>query len=77
MLPFFLGVTGIDKRRNKHITGTAYARRLGAKLRESGLRSFVHVQRSHEYHIVIEKIMLRIDGRKEKEGYTKEGGTRM
>ncbi|KAK3539835.1 hypothetical protein QTP70_013421 [Hemibagrus guttatus] len=45
MLRFSLGVTRLDRIRNKFIRGTAHVGRLGDKVREARLRWFGHVQR--------------------------------
>ncbi|KAK3527496.1 hypothetical protein QTP86_023020 [Hemibagrus guttatus] len=45
MLRFSLGVTRLDRIRNKYIRGTAHVGRLGDKVREARLRWFGHVQR--------------------------------
>ncbi|KAK3567014.1 hypothetical protein QTP86_008947 [Hemibagrus guttatus] len=45
MLRFSLGVTRLDRIRNKYIRGTAHVGRLGDKVREARLRWFEHVQR--------------------------------
>ncbi|KAK3528766.1 hypothetical protein QTP70_011183 [Hemibagrus guttatus] len=45
MLRFSLGVTRLDRIRNKFIRGTAHVGRLGDKVREDRLRWFGHVQR--------------------------------
>ncbi|KAK3557949.1 hypothetical protein QTP86_003877 [Hemibagrus guttatus] len=45
MLRFSLGVTRLDRIRNKYIRGTAYVGHLGDKVREARLRWFGHVQR--------------------------------
>ncbi|KAK3565151.1 hypothetical protein QTP86_000368 [Hemibagrus guttatus] len=45
MLRFSLGVTRLDRIRNKYIRGTAHVGRLGDKVRETRLRWFGHVQR--------------------------------
>ncbi|KAK3517885.1 hypothetical protein QTP70_026212 [Hemibagrus guttatus] len=42
---FSLGVTRLDRIRNKYIRGTAHVGRLGDKVREARLRWFGHVQR--------------------------------
>ena len=44
MLRFSLGVTRMDRIRNKVIRGTTQTGRLGEKAREARLRRFVHVQ---------------------------------
>ncbi|KAK3568084.1 hypothetical protein QTP86_030306 [Hemibagrus guttatus] len=45
MLRFSLGVTRLDRIRNKYIRGTAHVGHLGDKVRETRLRWFGHVQR--------------------------------
>ncbi|KAK3517721.1 hypothetical protein QTP70_016496, partial [Hemibagrus guttatus] len=45
MLRFSLGVTRLDRIRNKYIRGTDHVGRLGDKVREARLRWFGHVQR--------------------------------
>ncbi|KAK3527799.1 hypothetical protein QTP86_006780 [Hemibagrus guttatus] len=45
MLRLSLGVTRLDRIRNKYIRGTAHVGRLGDKVREARLRWFGHVQR--------------------------------
>ncbi|KAK3564961.1 hypothetical protein QTP86_031259, partial [Hemibagrus guttatus] len=45
MLRFSLGVTRLDRIRNKYIRGSAHVGRLGDKVREARLRWFGHVQR--------------------------------
>uniref|UniRef100_A0A7N6BLF9 Cell adhesion molecule L1-like b n=1 Tax=Anabas testudineus TaxID=64144 RepID=A0A7N6BLF9_ANATE len=47
MLRFSLGVTRLDRIRNKHIRGTAHVACVSNKVREARLRWFGHVQRRH------------------------------
>ena len=45
MLRFSLGVTRMDRIRNKYIRGTVHVSRFGDKVREARLRWFGHVYR--------------------------------
>ncbi|KAK3543130.1 hypothetical protein QTP70_011668 [Hemibagrus guttatus] len=63
MLRFSLGVTRLDRIRNKYIRGTAHVGRLGDKVREARLRWFGHVQRRERFILVtVVKSQWRRDG---------------
>ncbi|KAF7710422.1 hypothetical protein C0J45_1609, partial [Silurus meridionalis] len=59
MLRFLLGVTRIDRIRNKFIRGTVHVGRFGDNVREARLRWFGHVQRRDMGYI--SKRMLRME----------------
>ena len=59
MLRFSLGVTRMDKIRNKYIRGTAQVGRFGEKTREARLRWYGHLRRKDDGYIG--RIMLRME----------------
>ncbi|KAK3543902.1 hypothetical protein QTP70_030896 [Hemibagrus guttatus] len=58
MLRFALGVTRLDRIRNKYIRGTAHVGRLVDKDREARLRWFGHVQRRETAHFDISCVTI-------------------
>ena len=66
MLRFSLGVTRMDKIRNKYIRGTAHVRRFGEKVREARLRWFGHVQRRDEEYIGKKVLDIELPGKRKR-----------
>ena len=64
MLRFSLGVTRMDKIRNKFVRGSAHVARFGNKVREARLRWFGHVQRREEDNIGRRMLMMEPPGRR-------------
>ena len=59
MLRFSLGVTRLDKIKNKVIIGTVHVRQLQYRLRESRLKGFDHMQKRQED--CVSKKMLQME----------------
>ncbi|KAK3509090.1 hypothetical protein QTP70_020302 [Hemibagrus guttatus] len=66
MLRFSLGVTRLDRIRNKYIRGTAHVGRLGDKVREVRLRWFGHVQRRESEYIDRRMLDMELPGRRQR-----------
>ena len=66
MLRFSLGVTRMDKIRNKYIRGAAHVRRFGEKVREARLRWFGHVQRRDEEYIGKKVLDIELLGKRKR-----------
>ncbi|KAK3558854.1 hypothetical protein QTP86_030445, partial [Hemibagrus guttatus] len=66
MLRFSLGVTRLDRIRNKYIRGTAHVGRLGDKVREARLRWFGHVQRRESEYIGRRMLDMELPGRRQR-----------
>ncbi|KAK3510979.1 hypothetical protein QTP70_027789 [Hemibagrus guttatus] len=66
MLRFSLGVTSLDRIRNKYIRGTAHVGRLGDKVRETTLRWFGHVQRRESEYIGRRMLDMELPGRRQR-----------
>ncbi|KAK3548709.1 hypothetical protein QTP70_017261, partial [Hemibagrus guttatus] len=66
MLRFSLGVTRLDRIRNKYIRGTAHVGRLGNKVREARLRWFGHVQRRESEYIGRRMLDMELPGRRQR-----------
>ncbi|KAK3545925.1 hypothetical protein QTP70_016972, partial [Hemibagrus guttatus] len=66
MLRFSLGVTRLDRIRNKYIRGTAHVGRLGDKVREARLRWFGHVQRREGEYIGRRMLDMGLPGRRQR-----------
>ncbi|KAK3541748.1 hypothetical protein QTP86_002145, partial [Hemibagrus guttatus] len=66
MLRFSLGVTRLDRIRNKYIRGTAHVGRLGDKVRETRLRWFGHVQRRESEYIGRRMLDMELPGRRQR-----------
>ncbi|KAK3568200.1 hypothetical protein QTP86_000226 [Hemibagrus guttatus] len=66
MLRFSLGVTRLDRIRNKYIRGTAHVGRLGDKVREARLRWFGHVQRRESEYIGRRMLDMELPGRRKR-----------
>ncbi|KAK3544152.1 hypothetical protein QTP86_003162, partial [Hemibagrus guttatus] len=66
MLRFSLGVTRLDRIRNKFIRGTAHVGRLGDKVREARLRWFEHVQRRESEYIGRRMLDMELPGRRQR-----------
>ena len=64
MLRFFIGVSKIDKIRNKYVWGTAHVRCLTDKVREGRLRWFGHVKRREEDYIGRKLLNMEIPERR-------------
>ncbi|KAK3525944.1 hypothetical protein QTP70_011034 [Hemibagrus guttatus] len=66
MLRFSLGVTRLDRIRNKYIRGTAHVGSLGDKVREARLRWFGHVQRRESEYIGRRMLDMELPGRRQR-----------
>ncbi|KAK3511371.1 hypothetical protein QTP70_005282 [Hemibagrus guttatus] len=66
MLRFSLGVTRLDRIRNKYIRGTAHVGRLGDKVMEARLRWFGHVQRRESEYIGRRMLDMELPGRRQR-----------
>ncbi|KAK3548241.1 hypothetical protein QTP70_005820 [Hemibagrus guttatus] len=66
MLRFSLGVTRLDRIRNKYIRGTGHVGRLGDKVREARLRWFGHVQRRESEYIGRRMLDMELPGRRQR-----------
>ncbi|KAK3568194.1 hypothetical protein QTP86_000232 [Hemibagrus guttatus] len=66
MLRFSLGVTRLDRIRNKYIRGTAHVGRLGDKVREARLRWFGHIQRRESEYIGRRMLDMELPGRRQR-----------
>ncbi|KAK3568192.1 hypothetical protein QTP86_000235 [Hemibagrus guttatus] len=66
MLRFSLGVTRLDRIRNKYIRGTAHVGHLGDKVREARLRWFGHVQRRESEYIGRRMLDMELPGRRQR-----------
>ena len=66
MLRFSVGVTRLDRIRNKVIRGTTQTGRLGGKAREARLRWFGHVQRRDSGHIGRRMLEMELPGRRQR-----------
>ncbi|MCJ8733973.1 hypothetical protein PDJAM_G00230070 [Pangasius djambal] len=64
MLRFSLGVTRLDRIRNKYIRGTAHVGHLGDKVRGARLRWFGHVQRREGEYIGRRMLDMELPGRR-------------
>ncbi|KAK3518525.1 hypothetical protein QTP70_001508 [Hemibagrus guttatus] len=66
MLRFSLGVTRLDRIRNKYIRGTAHVGHLGDKFREARLRWFEHIQRRESEYIGKRMLDMELPGRRQR-----------
>ena len=64
MLRFFLGVTRLDKIKNKSTCGSTHVTRLGNKLLESRLSCFGHVGRRKENYIGRKILQIQVPGKR-------------
>ena len=65
MWRFSLGVTRMDRIRNKHIKGTAKVRCFGDKMTEVRFRCFGHVQRRHSSYVGRRMLKMELPGRRQ------------
>ncbi|KAK3522601.1 hypothetical protein QTP86_027161, partial [Hemibagrus guttatus] len=65
MLRFSLGVTRLDRIRNKYIRGTAHVGHMGDKVRETRLRWFGHVQKRESEYIGRRMLDMELPGRRQ------------
>ena len=66
MLRWALGVTRLDKIKNKHVRGTAHVRQFGDKARETRLRWFGHVKRRDEAYVGRRMLEMDLPGRRKR-----------
>ena len=66
MLRWALGVTRLDKIKNKYVRGTTHVRQFGDKAREARLRWFGHIKRRDEAYVGRRMLEMDLPGRRKR-----------